>query len=85
MTVLQYVLGGILMAMGLFLVVAVLMQSGKDKKLSGSIAGGSDSYYGQNKGRSRDKIVARLTTVIAIVFTALVVTMYVLIARYYVA
>ena len=85
MTVLQYVLGGILMAMGLFLVVAVLMQSGKDKKLSGSIAGGSDSYYGQNKGRSRDKIMARLTTVIAIVFTALVVTMYVLIARYYVA
>ena len=82
MTVLLYVLGGILMAMALFLIVAVLMQSGKDKKLSGSIAGGSDTYYGQNKGHSRDKILSRLTTIAAIIFTGLVIAMYVLVARY---
>lgn len=82
MTVLLYVLGAILMVMAVFLVVAVLMQTGKDKKLSGSIAGSSDTYYGQNKGHSRDKILSRLTTIIAIVFTGLVIAMYVLIARY---
>ena len=85
MAVFQYVMGGCLIAMAVFLVIAVLMQSGKDKRLSGSIAGGSETYYGQNKGKSRDKLVARLTTVIAIVFTVMVVVMYVLISRYYVA
>ena len=82
MTVLLYVLGAILMVMAVFLVVAVLMQTGKDKKLSGSIAGSSDTYYGQNKGHSRDKILSRLTMVAAIVFTGLVIAMYVLVARY---
>ena len=82
MTVLLYVLGAILMVMAVFLVVAVLMQTGKDKKLSGSIAGSSDTYYGQNKGHSRDKILSRLTMVVAIIFTGLVIAMYVLVARY---
>ena len=85
MAVFQYVMGGILIAMAIFLVVAVLMQSGKDKRLSGSIAGGADTYYGQNKGKSRDKLIARLTTVVAILFTICVVVMYVLISRFYVA
>ena len=40
MGALEYVLGGILIAMALFLTVIVLMQTGKDKRLSGSIAGG---------------------------------------------
>lgn len=81
MGALEYVLGGILIAMAIFLVVAVLAQTGKDKKLSGSIAGGSDTYFGKSKGRSWDKILARLTTVIAILFGALVVVLYVLIAK----
>ena len=79
----QYILGGFLIAFALFLVVAVLMQSGKDKRLSGSIGGGTDTYYGQNKGKSRDKILSMLTTIIGAVFVVLVVVMYVLISRYY--
>ena len=81
MTVLEYVLGGVLIAVAIFLTVIVLAQSGKDKRLSGSIAGGTDTYFGKTKGHSRDKILARLTTVVAILFGALVVTLYVLIAR----
>ena len=82
MGVLEYVLGGILIAMALFLTVVVLMQSGKDKRLSGSIAGGADTYFGKSKGRSRDKILARLTTVVAILFAIMTVVTYVLIARH---
>ena len=78
----EWVLGIAIALMGLFLVVAVLMQSGKDKRLSGSIAGGSDTYYGQNKAKSRDKLIARLTLIIAIVFSVLVVAMYIIIARF---
>ena len=76
-----YVLGSILIAMAVFLVVAVLMQSGKDKKLSGSIGGGTDTYFGRNKGKSWEKILAIVTTVVAVLFLALVVTLYVMIAR----
>lgn len=81
MTTIEWVLGIVLIVMAAFLVVAVLMQSGKDKRLSGSIAGGSDTYYGKSKGRSFDKILARLTTVVAILFAALVVVMYVVISK----
>ena len=81
MGALEYVLGGILIAMAIFLVVAVLAQTGKDKKLSGSIAGGSDTYYGKSKGRNWEKLLARITTVVAILFGALVVVLYVLIAK----
>ena len=81
MGVIEYVLGGALIAMALFLVIAVLAQTGKDKKLSGSIAGGTDTYFGKSKGSRWDKILPRLTTVIAILFCALVVVLYVLIAK----
>ena len=82
MLVLQYVLGGALILMALALVVLVLLQSSKDKRLSGTISGGSsDTYYGQNKGRDRDKILSRITLVVAILFVAVLVTAYVLIAR----
>jgi preprotein translocase subunit SecG len=83
MTVLEYVLGGVLIAVAIFLTVIVLAQSGKDKSLSGTIAGGasSDTYFGKNKGQSREKLLARLTMVAAIVFAVLVVVLYVLIAR----
>ncbi|MBE6703187.1 MAG: preprotein translocase subunit SecG [Ruminococcaceae bacterium] len=76
-----YVLGSVLIAMAIFLVIAVLMQSGKDKKLSGSIAGGADTYFGKTKARSWDKILSLVTTIIAILFVALVIVLYVLVAR----
>ena len=85
MAVLQYVLGGLLIAMALAIIVLVLLQSGKDKRLSGSIAGGTDTYYGQNKGKSRDKILFVVTTILAIVFVVTVSVLYVLVARYYTA
>lgn len=81
MGALEYVLGGVLIAMAVLLVVIVLAQSGKDKSLSGSIAGGTDTYFGKTQGRSKDKILARITTVVAVLFGALVVVLYVLIAK----
>ena len=73
------VIGIILILSALFLVVAVLLQSGKDKGLSGTISGSaSDTYYGKNKGNSRDKILSKLTTVISVVFVVLVLVSFVI-------
>ena len=55
------------------------MQQGKDKKLSGAIAGGSDTFYGKSKGASKDKMLSVVTTVIAIVFVVIVVAMYLIV------
>ena len=80
MNPIEIAMGIVLMVLAVFLIVAVLMQQDKDKKLSGTITGGSDTYYGKGKGRSLDKILARATTVVAILFSILVVAMYVVVA-----
>ena len=78
----ELILGIAIIGVAVCLLVVVLMQSGKDKKLSGSITGGgSDTYFGKNKGRSLDKILFRVTLVLAIVFAVLVVYTYVYISK----
>ena len=78
MNVFDYIIGGLLLLMAVFLVVAIMLQSGKGKGLSGTIAGGSsDSYFGKNKGKTRDQVLSRLTTVVAIVFVVLVLLLYI--------
>ena len=76
----EIALGIVLVVMAVFLVVAVLMQSGKDKKLSGSIAGGAETFFGKTRGTQYDKILSRLTTVIGVIFAILCVVMYVVVA-----
>ena len=76
MNVFDYIIGGLLLLMAVFLVVAIMLQSGKG--LSGTITGGaSDSYFGKNKGKTRDQMLSRLTTVVAIVFVVLVLLLYI--------
>ena len=72
------VLGAILLVLAVALSVLVMMQSGKDKKLSGAIAGGSDSFYGKTKGTDRTKILSVATGIVAIVFVVLVFAMYII-------
>lgn len=72
----EIVLGIILLICAIFLVVAVLMQQGKQKGLSGSISGGADTFFGKNKGKSDEKKLSMLTTIVAIVFVVIVVAMY---------
>jgi preprotein translocase subunit SecG len=50
------------------LIVIVLLQSGKQACLSGSIAGGAETFFGKNKGRTIDGILSKFTSVAAIVF-----------------
>ena len=79
MNPIEIVIGIILLAMSLFLVIAVLMQSGKDKNLSGSIAGGAETFFGKQKGKDKDKKWSLATAIVAVVFTLLVIVMYVVV------
>ncbi len=53
------------------LIVAVLLQSGKEAGLSGAIAGNNDSYMGKGKGNSLDKFLASSTKWIALLWLGL--------------
>ena len=52
------------------LTVIVLMQEGKSAGL-GTIAGMADSYWGQNKGRSMEGTLVKVTRVLAVLFILL--------------
>ena len=68
----------ILLVAAVFLTIAVLMQSGKSHNLSGTIAGGADTFFGKTKGKTIDRVLSKLTTVVAIVFALLVIVVYVI-------
>ncbi|MBQ7792571.1 MAG: preprotein translocase subunit SecG [Clostridia bacterium] len=54
--------------LSLILVVVVLFQSGNQQGLSGSIAGGAETFFGKNKGRTIDAKLKKWTSVVAILF-----------------
>ena len=74
----EVILGILIIAMALVLIVAVLFQSGKEKGLSSSIAGGSDSFGGKSKKAKNDAILNTVTTVLSIAFAVLSVVLYIL-------
>ncbi|MBQ7717773.1 MAG: preprotein translocase subunit SecG [Clostridia bacterium] len=52
------------------LVVIVLMQTGKDPGLSGVISGSGaqESFFGKNRSKSKEAVLGRITTALAILF-----------------
>ncbi|MBE5040449.1 preprotein translocase subunit SecG [Oscillospiraceae bacterium DSM 107454] len=52
----------------LALIVVVLLQHGKQQGLSGAIAGGAETFFGKNKGRTVDAMLKKFTAVVAILF-----------------
>lgn len=51
----------------LVLTFVILMQEGKSAGL-GSIAGGAETYWGKNKGRSMEGALEKITKILAVVF-----------------
>lgn len=73
-------LGIALIVVAVALVVCVLMQQGKEKSLSGSIAGSAESFVSNGKIHTKGKALSRITTVLGIVFVLLVIVMYIMVA-----
>ena len=61
------------------IIVIVLLQSGKSAGLSGSIAGGAETFFGKNKGRTLDALLSKYTSFAAIMFLITSVLLYVVI------
>lgn len=72
----QIAIGIILIIAAVFLIVSVLMQHGKSHNLSGTIAGGAETFFGKTKGSTLDKKLSKVTTVVAVIFCILVLVSY---------
>lgn len=60
----------------LSIIIVVLLQSGKSAGLSGSIAGGAETFFGKNKGRTLDALLGKYTSVAAIMFLVTSVALF---------
>lgn len=76
----EIILGSLIIIMAVALVVCVLLQSGKDKRLSGTIAGAAETFFAKGKSKSRDKMFSRITTILSFVFVIAVVVLVIILA-----
>lgn len=79
MVVVQYVLGSILILLSVALVAVILFQSAKDKRLSGTIAGGTETFFGKTKGKTADRLLSKLTIVLSILVVLITITMVIIV------
>lgn len=79
MGAIEITLGILVVVMSLFLILAVLLQSGKDTHMSGTITGSADTFFGQSKANTWDRMLSKLTVVVSIVFAIVVILMYALV------
>ena len=74
MEILRYILMGIFVLLCIVATVLVLLQEGKSQGL-GAIAGGSESYWGRNKGRSMEGNLEKWTKLLMVVFFVLAIVL----------
>lgn len=71
------VLGIALIVMAVFLVISILLQSSKDHRLSGTIAGGAETFFGKQKGKTVDSLLNKITAVVCALFFICVIAMFI--------
>lgn len=76
MTVLEIILGSILIACALVLIAVVLLQDSKDRNTSSVITGGAEQLFGKSKGQQMSKKLNTITAVVAIVLVLVVLVFY---------
>jgi preprotein translocase subunit SecG len=80
MPITELILGIVLALISLGLIVAVLLQPGKDKRLSGAIAGGADTFMAKGKAGKLDQILGKITVAMCIVFFVVILVLYCIVA-----
>ena len=76
--VFEYVLLAVLLVAAIFIVIAVVLSPTSDEGLSGTIAGGAETFFGKQKGKTIDKKLSKITAIVAVVFVILVLVVYII-------
>ena len=64
----HYLIGAVLIISAIIIIVTVMLQQSKQQGLSGAIAGGADTFFDKNKGRTVEAKLSKITKIVAIVF-----------------
>lgn len=78
MEILEIVLLVLLLVSAAFIVVAVVLQKSNEDGLSGTISGGSETFYGKDKSSDTDRALFKWTLIAAIVFGIAVLVVFVI-------
>ena len=78
MEILEIVLLVLLLISAAFIVVAVVLQKSNEDGLSGTIAGGSETFYGKDKSADADRALFKWTLIASIVFGIAVLVVFVI-------
>lgn len=76
--VLELIITIVHVILAVVLVAIVLFQSGAQQGLSGSIAGGAETFFGKNKARSIDGILAKCTAAVAFLFIVTSIVLFII-------
>ena len=74
---LQYILLSVLLLSAVVIVIAVLLQKSNEDGLSGTIAGGAETFYGRDKSAHTDRALYKWTLIASVIFIISVVAVYV--------
>lgn len=79
MSGLEIAIGIIIMIVSVFLIGVIMLQEGNSRGM-GSVApeASSESYFGNNRGRTFDAILAKITKICAVLFFVLTIVIGVL-------
>uniref|UniRef100_UPI0040576A28 preprotein translocase subunit SecG n=1 Tax=Agathobacter sp. TaxID=2021311 RepID=UPI0040576A28 len=72
MDILRTILTIVFIGISLVITIVVLMQEGKSAGL-GAISGAADTYWGKNKGRSMEGMLANVTKIGIVLFLLLAI------------
>ncbi len=64
----HYLIGAVLIVSAVIIVATVMLQQSKQQGLSGAIAGGADTFFEKNKGRTKEAFLAKITKIVAAIF-----------------
>ena len=78
MGILEYVLLVVLLVSAVFIIVAVVLQKSNEDGLSGTISGGSETFYGKDKSAHADRALYKWTLIAGIIFALAVLAVYVI-------
>lgn len=76
--VVEVILLGVLLVAAIFIVVGVTLQKSSKDGLSGTIVGGTETYYGKDKAVQKDKVLGKWLLIVSVVFAVAVLVVYVM-------
>lgn len=57
-----------LIVISVILAIIIMMQEGKESGLTSTLSGSSDTYWGKNKGKSKEAILRKITAVLGVLY-----------------